>query len=242
MTGSPMPSPGGRRLGTWWRHLSKIKKVGFSTTISVAGLVVAIVALYPAFGSYWIDRAAVVAPRQSATASLPGPLISSATPTPSVAATPTTTETSGPVSVPTGPSIRRSAGPSTGGGYSGSPVTLSAKHSGDRAVAVTVTTHRAPDGDARFWLMLEVHNVSGTHSEFYPRQRLEKQPQVSRFTLSIPGDADLSRTRTARVVEVPATTDRLYLSGHPDPANADADFVLLSPCCAVSAEVTLPFG
>jgi hypothetical protein len=40
----------------WWRHLSKIKKIGLTSGLSIATLVVAIIALFPSFGSYLIDR------------------------------------------------------------------------------------------------------------------------------------------------------------------------------------------
>jgi hypothetical protein len=98
---------------------------------------------------------------------------------------------------------------------------------------------RHPRDGYVYWFILEVHDVSGTHSEFYPRQLLS---QSGTFNLTIPADADASRRRTGAVFEVDGETSKRFESNRPDPANPSNDFLLEPPCvCEVSDQVVLDF-
>jgi hypothetical protein len=119
-------------------------------------------------------------------------------------------------------------------------VTLSAAAAGTRTVSVTTNTHRQPRAGYAYWFILEVHDVSGTHSEFYPRQNLAQAGPT--FTLTIPADADVHQRRTGQVLEVDGATSQRFTEGHPDAQNADSDYLLELPCiCRVSNEIALPY-
>ncbi|WP_327102828.1 hypothetical protein [Nonomuraea glycinis] len=123
---------------------------------------------------------------------------------------------------------------------SGQPVGLSVEPAGRRAVAVTATLNRPARSGYAYWFVLEVHQVSDTHSEFYPRQSLTQKETT--FEISIPGDADISRPRTGRVFEVTEDMSKLMESGRPDAGDPNADFLLRQPCtCHASKEIALDF-
>lgn len=119
------------------------------------------------------------------------------------------------------------------------PVALSATHTRAREVTVTAEIFEQPRSGYVYWFVLEVHLVSGTHSEWYPRSPVTRS---ATFPLTISAEADITRQRTGAVYEVPETVGDLYDSGRPDAANPDNDFLLTTPCqCAVSTEIQLGF-
>lgn len=121
---------------------------------------------------------------------------------------------------------------------SGRSITLSAVSEASRHVTVTAELNRPPRQGHVYWFVLEVHDVSGTHSEWYPRTELRSSGP---FLVTIPEDADITRPRTGAVYEVTAQVDEYYRSGRPDPKATD-DFLLAEPCnCAVSDVITMPF-
>jgi hypothetical protein len=159
----------------------------------------------------------------------------SAPPTTSAITTPPST-----TAEPTSPTSTMPLVPTTTPPFAGSPVELSASIAGRRTVEVTAEMHRPPRPGYAYWFVIEVHDVSNTHSEFYPRQNLTQAG--SRFQINIPDDADLTRPRTGQVFEVPDEVSGRMESGYPDPENTSADYLLAPPCnCSVSNEVTLNF-
>jgi hypothetical protein len=122
---------------------------------------------------------------------------------------------------------------------SGEPVALSAVPHGARSVTVTAEVDRPPSPGRAYWFVLEVHDVSGTHSEWYPQREVDGS--VS-FPIPLPDDVDLTRPRTGAIYEVASETGADYRSGRPDPKRPDDDFLLAKPCtCEVSEVVDLPF-
>lgn len=120
---------------------------------------------------------------------------------------------------------------------SGSSVRLSVAPEGPRSATVTAEFDGSPPEGRVYWFVLEVHDVSGDHSEWYPRREVSNS---SSFSLDIPPDADASRPRTGAIYEVTASVDQAYRSGRPDPGSS-SDLLLVEPCCAVSNEIELPF-
>lgn len=136
------------------------------------------------------------------------------------------------------PSIKQP--PSTPPVPPGQPVKLSVTPAGHRTVAVTAELNRPARSGYAYWFVLEVHQVSNTHSEFYPRQNLTSGG--TSFEISIPDDADAGRPRTGRVFEVTGEMSKRMESGHPNADNLTADFLLQPPCnCRASNEITLDF-
>jgi hypothetical protein len=120
------------------------------------------------------------------------------------------------------------------------PVALAAVPHGARSVTVTAEVDAPPSPGHAFWFVLEVHEVSGTHSEWYPQREVDGS--VS-FSITVPGDVDLTRPRTGAIYEVVPETGADYRSGRPDPKQPGNDFLLAEPCdCEVSNVVDLPFG
>lgn len=120
---------------------------------------------------------------------------------------------------------------------SGSSVRLSASAEGPRSAMVTAELDDSPTEGRFYWFILQVHDVSGDHSEWYPRRPVSDSGS---FSIDIPTDADATRRRTGAIYEVTASVDQAYRSGRPDP-NSSEDFVLVEPCCAISDEIELPF-
>jgi hypothetical protein len=145
----------------------------------------------------------------------------SATPSSSIIAQPSSPEPSPPPS--DDPAVRLSVTP------------------GDhRTVVVTAKAYRPARSGYAYWFLLEIHKVSDTHSEFYPRQKLTEGG--TSFEIKIPDGADISRPRTGRVFEVADEISGRMESGHPDDGDPSADFLLRLPCvCGVSNEIALNF-
>src|SRR4051794_15185644 len=146
----------------------------------------------------------------------PPPVVSQAAgPTPAPRPTTTTEPATSPTSIP----APTTSGPSTTLVRS---VTISAVHKGPRHVTVNLDVSRPPRQGYVYWFVLEVHEVSGTHSEWYPRNEITS---TARLPMTIPDDADITRPRTGAVYEVLATVGEYYRTGRPDPSNSN-DFLL----------------